>query len=153
RAHLMGPDIDLNTHIQDVVGLIEAEELQRVVLVGHSYGGIVITGVAHRLQQEYPGLLEKLVYLDAVVPEPGESWSSRHTPETQQARINAASASGGVSFPPPDASVFGLSGADRDWVNRRQTPQPIAVYQHALHFDEGRVEVLRRTFIDCTNPA
>lgn len=153
RAHLMGPDIDLNTHIQDVAGLIEAEELQRVVLVGHSYGGIVITGVADRLQQEYPGLLEKLVYLDAVVPEPGESWSSRHTPETQQARISAAAASGGISFPPPDASVFGLSGADRDWVNRRQTPQPFAVYQHALHFDEGRVAALPRTFIDCTNPA
>ncbi len=153
RAHLMGPAIDLNTHIQDVVGLIEAEELQRVVLVGHSYGGIVITGAADRLQQERPGLLAQLVYLDAVVPEPGESWSSRHTPETRQARIDAAAARGGLSFPPPDARVFGLSGADRDWVNRRQTPQPFAVYQHTLHFDAERVAALPRTFIDCTDPA
>lgn len=153
RAHLMGPDIDLNTHIQDVIGLIEAEELSRVVLVGHSYGGIVITGVADRLQHSQPGQLAHLVYLDAVVPFPGESWSSRHTPETQQARIDAAASSGGLSFPPPDAEVFGLAGADRDWVNRRQTPQPFAVYQHALHFDPKRVAALPRTFIDCTAPA
>ena len=73
RAHLMGPGIDLHTHIQDVIGLIEAEELQQVVLVGHSYGGIVITGVADRLQREAPGRLAQLVYLDAVTPHPGES--------------------------------------------------------------------------------
>jgi pimeloyl-ACP methyl ester carboxylesterase len=153
RAHLMGPDIDLNTHIQDVIGLIEAEELSRVVLVGHSYGGIVITGVADRLQHRHAGQLAHLIYLDAVVPEPGESWSSRHTPETQQARIDAAASSGGLSFPPPDASVFGLEGADRDWVNRRQTPQPFAVYQQPLHFDAARLAALPRTFIDCTAPA
>ncbi|MBV1731390.1 MAG: alpha/beta hydrolase [Hydrogenophaga sp.] len=153
RAHLMGPGIDLSTHIQDVIGLIEAEELQRVVLVGHSYGGIVITGVAHRLQRERPGLLVHLVYLDAVTPHPGESWSSQHTPETRQARIDAAAPSGGISFPPPDASVFGLTGADRDWVNRRQRPQPLAVYLQPLDFDAARVAALPRTFIDCTSPA
>jgi pimeloyl-ACP methyl ester carboxylesterase len=153
RAHLLGPSVTLDTHIQDVIGLIEAEELRRVVLVGHSYGGIVITGVADRLQQARPGLLAQLVYLDAVTPHPGESWSSQHSPETQQARIEAAAASGGLSFPPPDASVFGLSGADRDWVNRRQTPQPLAVYRQALDFDAARVAALPRSFIDCTSPA
>lgn len=153
RAHLMGPEIDLNTHIEDVIGLIEAEQLSRVVLVGHSYGGIVITGVADRLQHSHPGQLAHLVYLDAVVPDPGESWSSRHTLETQQARIDAAASSGGLSFPPPDAAVFGLAGADRDWVNRRQTPQPFALYQQPLHFDAARVAALPRSFIDCTAPA
>lgn len=153
RAHLMGPQIDLHTHVQDVIGLIEAEELARVLLVGHSYGGIVITGVADRLQREHPQRMAQLVYLDAVVPEPGESWSSRHTPETQQARLDAAAPSGGLSFPPPDAAVFGLDGADRAWVNRRQTPQPFAVYQQPLHFDAARVAALPRTFIDCTQPA
>jgi hypothetical protein len=58
-----------------------------------------------------------------------------------------------VSFPPPDASVFGLTGADRDWVNRRQRPQPLAVYLHPLDFDAARVAALPRTFIDCTSPA
>ena len=74
-------------------------------------------------------------------------------PETQQARIDAAAPSGGLSFPPPDAAVFGLDGADRDWVNRRQTPQPFSVYQQPLHFDATRVAALPRTFIDCTAPA
>lgn len=153
RAHLLSPTIDLNTHMQDVIGLIEAEELQRVVLVGHSYAGMVITGVADRLQLERPGLLAHLVYLDAALPYPGDSWSSHHSPETKQARIDAAQPSGGLSFPPPDAALFGLSGADRDWVNRRQTPQPFRLYQQALDFNAARVAAVPRTFIDCTEPA
>ena len=153
RAHLMSPGIDLHTHIQDVIGLIEAEELQRVVLVGHSYAGMVITGVADRLQRERPGLLTHLVYLDAALPYPGDSWSSHHSAETRQARIDASKPSGGLSFPPPDATLFGLSGADRDWVNRRQTPQPFRLYLQPLDFDAERVDALARTFIDCTQPA
>jgi pimeloyl-ACP methyl ester carboxylesterase len=153
RAHLMSRDIDLNTHIQDVIGLIESEELQRVVLVGHSYAGMVITGVADRLQQTRAGLLAHLVYLDAALPYPGDSWSSHHTEETKRARAAAAEPSGGLSFPPPDAALFGLSGADRDWVNRRQTPQPFRLYQQPLDFDAQRVAAIPRTFIDCTQPA
>ncbi len=153
RAHLMAPTIDLHTHIQDVIGVIEAEELQRVVLVGHSYAGMVITGVADRLQAQQPGLLAHLVYLDAALPYPGDSWSSHHSMETKQARIAAAESTAGLSFPPPDAALFGLSGADRDWVNRRQTPQPFRLYQQALDFDAERVAAVPRTFIDCTQPA
>lgn len=153
RAHLLSADVDLHTHIQDVVGLIEAEELRRVVLVGHSYGGMVITGVADRLALEQPGRLARLVYLDASVPNPGDSWSTPHTPETRQARIDAAAANGGLSFPPPDAAIFGLEGEDREWVNRRQTPQPCRVYQQPLDFDAARVASLPRTFIDCIRPA
>jgi hypothetical protein len=93
------------------------------------------------------------VYLDAALPYPGDSWSSHHSAETKQARISAAESSGGLSFPPPDASLFGLSGADRDWVNRRQTPQPFKLYQQPLDFDAERVAAVPRTFIDCTQPA
>lgn len=153
RAHLMAASIRLYTHIQDVAGLIASNELEQVVLVGHSYGGMVITGVANQLQQSHPGVLKALVYVDAVTPHPGESWSSQHAPETVAQRLAAAQASGGISFGPPDASVFGLEGADRDWVNRRQTPQPLGVYQDPLDFDANRVAALPRTFIDCTRPA
>jgi hypothetical protein len=114
---------------------------------------MVITGVADRLQRERPGALAHLVYLDAAVPYPGDSWSSHHSAETKQARIDAAKPSGGLSFPPPDASVFGLEGADRDWVNRRQTPQPFRLYQQPLDFDGARVAAVPRSFIDCTSPA
>jgi pimeloyl-ACP methyl ester carboxylesterase len=153
RAHLLSGQIRLNTHLQDVLGLIASEELDKVILVGHSYAGMVITGVADRLQQSHPGLLSHLVYVDAVTPLPGESWSSQHSPETVAQRLAAAQASGGISFPAPDAQVFGLSGGDRDWVNRRQTPQPAGVYQDRLDFDAARLAALPRTFIDCTDPA
>ena len=153
RAHLLSPAVDLHTHVQDVVGLIGAEELARVVLVGHSYAGMVVTGVADRLLRERPGCLAHLVYLDASVPSSGDSWSTPHTPETRLARAQAAQASGGLSFAPPDASVFGLEGADREWVNRRQTPQPYRLYQQPLVFDQVALAQVPRTFIDCTSPA
>ena len=153
RAHLLSPAIGIDTHVQDIIGLITAEELQRVVLVGHSYAGNLITCVADRLQRSHPGLLRHLVYLDASVPHPGDSWSTPHTPETVARRVAEAQASGGLSFPPPDASVFGLEGADRDWVNRRQTPQPFRLYQEPLHFDPAQVWAIPHSFIDCTSPA
>lgn len=69
RSHLGSKDIGLETHIQDVVNVILFERLEKIVLVGHSYGGMVITGVADRL----PDRIRKLVYLDAMVPDDGES--------------------------------------------------------------------------------
>src|SRR5437660_801825 len=69
RAHLGNPDVGLSTHVQDVVNVLEYEDLSNVVLVGHSYGGMVITGVAHQM----PGRLAHLVYLDAFVPKDGQS--------------------------------------------------------------------------------
>lgn len=69
RVHLVGPDVDLSTHIQDVVNLILFEDLHHVLLLGHSYGGMVITGVADSI----PDRLEALVYLDAFLPRDGES--------------------------------------------------------------------------------
>ncbi|MDZ4161966.1 MAG: alpha/beta hydrolase [Burkholderiales bacterium] len=163
RAHLLSGQIRLSTHVQDVLGLIDTLELPRVLLVGHSYGGMVITGVADALLARggqgvangvHASRVAGLVYVDAVTPHPGESWSSRHTPDTVAARVALAHSQGaGVGIPPPDAAVFGLDGADRDWVNRRQTPQPLGVYQDPLHFDAGAVAALPRTFIDCTDPA
>lgn len=153
RAHLLRPDLRLRDHIADVLGLIDAEELgDDLVLVGHSYGGLVMTGVADALLAR--GLKPRhLVYVDAVTPHPGESWSSQHAPETVRARLEAAAHRPDGAMPPPDAAVFGLDGADRDWVNRRQTPQPAGVYQDRLDFDAARIATLPRTFIDCTAPA
>lgn len=153
RAHLLAPGIRLATHVDDVLAVVACEELADVVLVGHSYAGIVITGAADRLLRDAPGTLVQLVYLDAVTPHAGESWSSQHPPETVAARVEAARAAGGVALPPPDAEVFGLAGSDRDWVNRRLTPQPFGVYQDPLDFSPERVASVPRTFIDCTRPA
>lgn len=148
RAHLLSPSITLETHIADVIGAIEAEEMTDVVLAVHSYAGMIGTAVADRM----PGRLAHLVYVDAVVPESGESWSSTHASATRESRLAAAAASTSYSFPPPDPSVFGLQGEDHEWVKRRQTPHPGHTYQAPLDFDPGRVALVPRTFINCTDP-
>ena len=147
RAHLLAPTISLQTHIADVANVIEAEELHDAILVGHSYAGMVITGVADRLAAR----LRHLVYLDAVVPHPGESWSSSHSDETRTQRRQVIADTGVI--PAPDPAVFGLAGADHAWVARHQTPHPGGVYDEPLHFDAARIEALPKTFVDCTAPA
>ena len=149
RAHLLSPDIHLNTHIQDVLAAIENEELSEVVLAVHSYAGMVGTGVADRIGAR----LRQLVYVDAVVPKPGEAWSATHASSTRQARINAARANRMYSFPPPSADVFGLEGEDAAWVARRQTPHPGHPYTDVLDFDPARVAHVPRTYIHCTQPS
>jgi pimeloyl-ACP methyl ester carboxylesterase len=147
REHLMSSSIRLATHIDDVASVIETEELARLVLVGHSYAGLLITAVADR----YAERIVRLVYLDAIIPRSGESWSSSHDESARQAR-RADIARDGVIKPPP-ASAFGLTGEDAAWVDRRQRPQPGGVYDDVLQFDEARVASLSRTFVDCTSPA
>lgn len=151
RAHLLSPSIGIRTHVDDVTGLVEAEELQDLVLVGHSYGGIVVTGAADRLLDR--GVrLRGVVHVDAAIPLPGESWSSPHTPEVVAQRTALAAAHGGA-LPPPDPAGFGLQGADRDWLLRRQVPHPFGPYRDPLHFDGGRLARVSRLFIDCIQPA
>jgi pimeloyl-ACP methyl ester carboxylesterase len=82
RVHLASPEIDLDTHIMDVVNVFRYEELTDVVLVGHSYGGMVITGVADRI----PERISQLIYLDAFLPESGESAYTARGPETPASR-------------------------------------------------------------------
>ncbi len=149
RAHLLASTITLETHIADVVGTIEAEELRDVVLAVHSYGGMLGTAVADRMGSR----LRHLVYVDAVVPRPGESWGSTHASATREARLAAAQASVDYAFPPPDPAVFGLDGPDHDWVRRRQTPHPGHTYTAPLQFDPARVAAVPRTFVNCTAPA
>jgi pimeloyl-ACP methyl ester carboxylesterase len=147
RAHQLSPDITLGTHVDDVVTAMRAEECSRAVLVGHSYGGLVVTGAADRLGDE----VGRLVYIDAIVPLPGEAWSTRNPPEVQADRRAAIARHG--FLPPPPPAAFGLTGADADWVGRRQTPQPAGVYDDPLHFDAARWAARPRTFVDCTDPA
>lgn len=149
RAHLLAPSITLDTHIDDVISAIEVEELHDVILAVHSYAGMIGTAVADRLGKH----LKHLVYVDAVVPKPGESWSSTQSAAVQQQRLSAAQASTRFSFPPPDPEVFGLRGEDHEWVKRRQTPHPGNTYQAPLDFDIARVAAIARTFINCTQPA
>ncbi len=152
RAHLRHPGISLHDHVQDVLALIDAEELSDITLVGHSYGGMVITGVADALLQRGPRRLGHLVYVDAMVPVPGEGWGAGHPPEVVQARLAAAAAHDNA-LPPPDPDGFGLAGEDRDWLLRRQVPHPFGMYRVPLHFDGDAWARVPRSFVDCTAPA
>jgi pimeloyl-ACP methyl ester carboxylesterase len=85
RAHLLDPGIDLDTHITDVVAVLHYEDLRDVILVGHSYGGMVITGVADRALDR----ISHLVYLDAATPVNGESLAELAAPLMNAARRQA----------------------------------------------------------------
>lgn len=149
-AHLASPAVDLETHIADILGLIRAEELEDVVLVGHSYAGAVITGVADRLADA----LAHLVYLDAILLRDRESvLATMPADRAERVRKDAA---GGFLVPPPKASAFGIpetDPADRAWVDRRLTPHPLACFTQALVFKGAGPPPVPRTYIDCAAPS
>jgi pimeloyl-ACP methyl ester carboxylesterase len=134
-----------------VIGLIEAEELAEIVLVGHSYGGIVITGAAARAK----GRIRQLVYLDSALVEDGASWSSVVPPEVAAARRRSAQeSSGGISLPVPEAKVFGLADpGDLEWVQRRMTPHPFAPFDQKMRWGGPIGNGLPKVYVDCTDPA
>ena len=102
RAHQLNPDIRLSTHIDDVIAVIESEELTDLILVGHSYGGLLATGVADRL----PERIRRLVYLDAIVPHSGECWGEFHDPvRREQNRVHISQHG---SLPMPDPVIYAL---------------------------------------------
>src|SRR5215510_3541187 len=100
RKHLLNREIDLDTHIQDVIGVIDDADLSDIVLVGHSYGGMVITGAADRV----PERIASLVYLDAFVPENGQSNLSMLPPGVHLATVPGED----WLVAPPTSEVFGL---------------------------------------------
>ncbi len=138
RSHLLAPDIDLDTHIEDVVNLFRWEELSDVVLCGHSYGGCVVSGVADRI----PGRIRSLVYLDAFVLEDGENLL-QHVPEGQAEHLleGAKDVGDGWKVPPIPAEVFNVNEADRDWVNSQCTMQPIETFRQRIELSGGINEI------------
>lgn len=151
RAHLSGENVTLETHIRDVLGCIEAEELDDVILVGHSYGGMVITGVADRIAPK----IRSLVYLDAVVPEHGDSLMAL-LPKALPPEVSAQFIGGfhaaaldkhcGLMQPMP-AEMFNVVADKRDWVNRRCVPQALATYEMPLLLAGGGSAVKQRVYI------
>ena len=105
RRHLATREVNLDTHVQDVVAAVTAEEIEDAVLVGHSYGGMVITGAAEQLA----GRFRAIVYLDAFVPESGRSLANSAPPERHQQRVRIAREQGdGWRIPSPDPGFWGI---------------------------------------------
>ena len=151
RKHLLSKDITLDTFTRDIVNVIEAEELSNIVLVGHSFGGLAISGVADAM----PERIRHLVYLDSLIVEGGKKPFDSLPPDVVAARLKAAQdSSAGLSLPNPPPSVFGVSdAADTDWVKRRLTPHPLGTYTSTLNIKGPLGNNLPRTYIHCTDPS
>lgn len=141
RAHLAHPDIDLETHIADILGVLEMEDLTGVNLIGHSYGGMVATGVADRARDR----IAQLIYLDAFAPNDGDSLLDLLPPEE---RVQRQVGADGWRIPPmpmpPDTPA-----EDVVWCRPRRLPQPVKTFQEKLRLQNGPL-TLRRHNVYCT---
>ncbi|MEU2438347.1 alpha/beta fold hydrolase [Streptomyces rubradiris] len=149
-AHLAGPGVGLDTHVEDVVGLIRAEDLSEVVLVGHSYAGLVVSSAAN----EVPERIAHLVYLDAMVPEHGES-AVDVMPVTQRLIDLAVRSESGWRVPPPaelppPLGLFGVTDtADIAWLRTLLSDQPVDCLRQPVRLDNPAARAIPRTHIHC----
>jgi pimeloyl-ACP methyl ester carboxylesterase len=131
--HNGNQSITLETHVRDVCGLIESEELSNVILLGHSYGGMVITGVADRMASK----IKQLIYLDAFVPEDRQSLMDllplalpKEAADFFMGAFYGASANeNSMMMAPVPAAAFGIKPENHAWVDRRCVPQALATFE------------------------
>lgn len=142
RAHLARPEIDLDTHIADIMGVLVCEDLHDVNLIGHSYGGMVATGVADRARAR----IAKVIYVDAMAPEDGESVMDLLPEETRMQR-QARTADGWRI--PPTAMPTDTPAEDLAWCAPRRMPQPVKTFEQKLTLQNGPL-TLPRHYIYCT---
>jgi pimeloyl-ACP methyl ester carboxylesterase len=143
RSHLYSPQINLTTHVLDVANLIRWYELRDIVLVGHSYGGMVITAVADQL----PERIAALVYLDAFLPEDNQCLHDLAPPDLVRAQLESATVANRYAVPPIPAAVFNVNPADREWVDRLCTPQPLATFTERIKLKGRGKTVPHKTYV------
>ena len=146
RSHLLTGAVNLSTHIADVAGVFANEELDGAVLAGHSYGGMVITGVADRMSEK----IAALVYLDAFLPEDGQSLFDLNVPANTQRFIANAGDIGGLAVPRPPAAFFNVNANDAERVDRLATPFPLAAMAERLKLTGKHRSIARRIYVHGT---
>jgi len=148
RAHLLAREVGLDTHIEDVVATMRGEDIGRSILVGHSYGGMVISGVADRVPEQ----LARLVYLDAFVPDDGQSVMDLAPPEVRDAHLAAARERGeGWRVPVPPLAIWGVTDpAHLAWVEPRVGPHPLRTMTDRIRLSNPARQRIPRTFVSCT---
>src|SRR3954470_23767586 len=156
RVHLARPEVDLETHIADVVNTVKWNDLDDVIVAGHSYAGIVITGVADRI----PDRLSQLVYVDSATLADGMAMTDLYPPDALAALRQTVDQAGNGwrwSFPgfeelTKNVSVAGLGEREQAVIAAKATPQPWATYTQPLrleHADVGDAVPYRRVAIAC----
>ena len=150
RSHLLSPDITIQTFVEDIVQHIRFEDLHSVFLVGHSFGGIPITGVADAV----PDRIAKLIYLDAIMLGTGETWLGLMPQDMAKDRAALAEkTSGGLTLPPAPAQAFGVTRPeDVAFVEQRLTPHPFKTFTTALDLKNPIGNNLPADYIQCTDP-
>jgi thioesterase domain-containing protein len=151
RAHLASPDLTLDTHIADIVAVLDDEDLRDVVLLGWSYGGNVITGAAHRV----PERISQLVYLDANVPEDGQTDYDLYADGEKALAEDAAAAvaAGTPGFAPIPAEGLRAHITDETlhtWMLDNLTPHPLATWTQAIRLGNPAADAIPRAYIFCT---
>lgn len=142
RAHHASPSVDLETHIADVLAVVEFEDLRDIVVVGHSYGGMVATGVSDRV----PDRVAQLVYLDAFVPGNGQSLLDLRGPTPRP----AASSQDQDWLIPPNPTPPDTPAADLAWITPRRRPQPVKTFTQPLRLRGTQPPSFPRSYIYCT---
>jgi pimeloyl-ACP methyl ester carboxylesterase len=148
RAHLASREVGLQTHIADVLGTLEFEDLRDVVLVGHSYGGMVATGVADRARAR----LRRLVYLDAFVPRDGQSLLDLLPADVRERMREAARTAGDGWRVPPNPVPPDTSETDLAWLMPRRVMHPLRAFEEPIRLT-GPEGAAPRAYIYCTRIA
>ncbi|WP_029584949.1 alpha/beta fold hydrolase [Bradyrhizobium sp. URHD0069] len=140
RSHLLNPDIDLDTHILDIVNEIKWKDLRDVILVGHSYGGMVVSGVVEKMEKS----IAALVMADAFFPADGQSSCDI---DPMKPQILKARDEGVTALPPLPAAMLGVNEKDRAWVDAKCTPQPIQCFLQPISLTGARERIGKKAFI------
>jgi len=142
RSHLAHHAINLDTHIQDIVSVFKHEDITDAILCGHSYGGMVISGVAGEVGER----VRALVYIDAFAPADGQSLLDISGAEAAVAFLAQASGSGGM-IPPIPAAMFNVNAEDAARVDAMSTPQPLATFVQGVRTGVDSNAVANRTYV------
>lgn len=148
RASELSKDISVNTFIQDISDFLTAHDLSDVILVGHSFAGISISGVADRM----PERIRRLVYFDALLLQSGQKVFDIISHEMAAARRELAmQTSAGLFLPAPDPAALGvIDEVDAKWVQENCTPHPLSTYETTLHLDHPLGNGVPATYIAVT---
>ena len=137
----LAPHVDLSLHVEELAGLLWFSDLRDVVLVGHSYGGLVVLGAAARAAAR----ISRLVFLDAFVADDGQSMFDLLRPERRKV-YEETTHDGLIDSPPPE--VFGIT-ENAGWVSDRLSPQPLRTWTEPLSLPSD--PPLPRLYIRCTH--
>jgi pimeloyl-ACP methyl ester carboxylesterase len=142
RSHLIDAKVNLATHIADIVNVIKWEGLRDIVLVGHSYGGCIISGVAEQMGDA----IGSIVFLDAFVPENGDTLATKASQPVREA-IAGLVEKGETAMKPVSAAVFRVNEKDRTWVDAMCTPHPVATLTDKITITGARDRIAKKSYI------